>query len=124
MQSTRVPLFLSGIALLSACTSADVTLRKPQPPSVAGEVAAPPTPAARSFPVTGQRQPVPPAQQPEIVRARPVEPVAPQAPVPVTTCDSGGCWGNGTRFEGGAGNTYLDRNGRPCQGNGTWVQCF
>lgn len=124
MQPSRVPLFLSGIVLLSACTSADVTLRKPQPPSVAGDAPSPPSPAARPFPATGQRQPVPTIRQPDIVRARPIEPVVPQAPVPITTCDPGGCWGGGIRYEGGAGNTYLDRNGRLCQGNGAWVQCF
>lgn len=51
-------------------------------------------------------------------------PVGPQAPAPVITCDPAGCWSDGKRYEGGAGGTFLDRNGRMCQGSGNWIQCF
>jgi hypothetical protein len=51
-------------------------------------------------------------------------PVKPAAPFPVTTCDAGGCWSaNGSRYQGGAGNIYLDSNGKLCQRNGAWMQC-
>src|ERR1700737_548192 len=54
----------------------------------------------------------------------PLPPVKPEAPFPVTTCDAGGCWNaNGNRYQGGAGNIYLDSNGRICQRNGAWMQC-
>ncbi|HYD59089.1 MAG TPA: hypothetical protein VEC35_01955 [Noviherbaspirillum sp.] len=48
----------------------------------------------------------------------------PPGPSPVTSCDAGGCWSGGQRYQGGAGGTYLDRSGRLCQSNGTWMQCY
>lgn len=54
----------------------------------------------------------------------PILPIKPEAPFPVTTCDAGGCWNaNGSRYQGGTGNIYLDSNGRLCQRNGAWTQC-
>jgi hypothetical protein len=59
---------------------------------------------------------IPPAMQ---------SPPASHAPAPVTTCDAGGCWSpGGSRYQSGAGNGYLDSNGRYCQRNGAWMQCF
>lgn len=123
MGSNRVFVLLSCTALLSACTSADVALRKPQPPQTDGTDAAMPTPAVRPLHATTRRAVpvVPPAKVPRTSQA---QPVGPQAPVPVTSCDPGGCWGSDNRYQGGTGNTYLDRNGRMCQGNGTWMQCY
>jgi hypothetical protein len=52
-------------------------------------------------------------------------PAGPQAPLPLTTCDPGGCWdAGGSRYNGGIGNNLLDRSGRLCQRNGAWTQCF
>jgi hypothetical protein len=63
-----------------------------------------------------QHQPPPPAPQ---------SAVPPTAPSPVTTCDAGGCWNSGaSRYNGGAGGTYLDNSGRLCQRQGAWMQCF
>lgn len=62
------------------------------------------------------RPPAPPPQR---------QPEATRPPATVTTCDPGGCWNtDGSRYEGGAGGTYLDRNGRLCQRNGVMMQCF
>ena len=50
------------------------------------------------------------------------------APPPRTTinsCDAGGCTDtNGTRYNGGVGNTLLSPTGRLCSNNGITVQCF
>jgi hypothetical protein len=63
------------------------------------------------------RQPVAPAAQPGIAQA-------PPGPAAVNTCDAGGCWGaGGTRYQGGTGDVYLDRGGRPCLRTGAWMQC-
>ncbi|HEY0845655.1 MAG TPA: hypothetical protein VGE12_09810 [Noviherbaspirillum sp.] len=123
MQTRRVPVWLLSLALLTACTSADVRLPRPQAPQAGNATSSAPPAAARSLPATGQRPPLP-APRTEAARVTPVEPVVPKAPVPVTTCDPGGCWGPDNRYQGGTGNIYLDRNGRMCQGNGTWMQCF
>jgi hypothetical protein len=52
-------------------------------------------------------------------------PTGPQTPVPLTTCDSGGCWNAGVGpYQGGTGGNLLDRGGRQCIRNGAWIQCF
>jgi hypothetical protein len=75
-----------------------------------------------------ERQPLPPpaSSAPAATRAAPAAPVIePVRPSPLTGCDAGGCAGtDGNRYSGGAANTYLDRNGRPCNRSGTWMQCF
>jgi hypothetical protein len=77
-----------------------------------------------------QRQPAPariPYQLilPPPLPVPPPAPVGPRAPLPLTTCDPGGCWdAGGSRYNGGIGNSLLDRNGRLCQRNGAWTQCF
>jgi hypothetical protein len=44
--------------------------------------------------------------------------------VPVGACDVGGCRdSSGARYNG-AGNSTLDANGRICQRNGAFIQCF
>lgn len=48
----------------------------------------------------------------------------PRAPQPIGACDVGGCRdASGARYNG-AGNAALDANGRICQRNGAFVQCF
>lgn len=48
----------------------------------------------------------------------------PRAPQPIGACDVGGCRdASGARYNG-AGNATLDANGRICQRNGAFVQCF
>jgi len=122
MSSPRAALL--SILLLSACTSVEITPHVPR--DVAGESApqAPqPTPASRTAPTlatpSSPPRPATPAPTVSIPRQAPV----PQGPFPVTSCDAGGCWSNGNRYDG-AGGTYLDRSGKLCQGNGTWMQCF
>ena len=49
----------------------------------------------------------------------------PGAPLPVNSCDSGGCRdASGMRHDGGVGNATLDANGRVCHRNGAFLQCF
>ena len=49
----------------------------------------------------------------------------PRAPLPVNSCDSGGCRdASGMRHDGGVGNATLDANGRVCHRNGAFLQCF
>ncbi len=77
-----------------------------------------------------QRQPAPariPYQLilPPPLPVPPPAPVGPQTPVPLTTCDPGGCWNtNAGRYNGGTGDTFLDRGGHQCVRNGAWMQCF
>lgn len=48
----------------------------------------------------------------------------PSAPLPVNSCDSGGCRDAGGARYNGAGNATLDANGRICHRNGAFLQCF
>lgn len=73
--------------------------------------------AVPSAPLSAQPSTSPPA--PAVPPAAP-----PSRPAPVTGCDPGGCWSGGQRYQGGSGNTYVNPGGRPCQSNGTWMQCF
>lgn len=86
----------------------------------------PPTP-----PVTPlQRQPAPARIPYQLILPPPLPapvpaPTGPQTPVPLTTCDPGGCWNTGAgRYNGGTGDTFLDRGGHQCVRNGAWMQCF
>src|SRR4051812_31543264 len=81
----------------------------------------------RATPQNSDRLPAPAAavQRHPLPSTVAQSPLKPQAPAPVTTCDPGGCWNtNGSRYNGGAANTYLDGNGKLCQRNGGWMQCF
>ncbi|HJV87494.1 MAG TPA: hypothetical protein VJ698_18640 [Noviherbaspirillum sp.] len=91
-------------------------------PGSAKESSAPPQHAVPARPYARVPQVPAPRIPPPAVTEK--TPVGPQAPVPVVTCDPAGCWVDGKRYEGGAGGTFLDRNGRMCQGNGSWIQCF
>ena len=48
----------------------------------------------------------------------------PGAPLPVNSCDSGGCRDAGGARYNGAGDATLDANGRICHRNGAFIQCF
>ena len=64
---------------------------------------------------------------PGFVPPPPAQPPLPQPspPVPITTCDPGGCWnGNGERYHGGSGNSFVGPGGRLCQRHGAWMRCF
>jgi hypothetical protein len=107
---------------LTGCASADVGDRELR---AAENTKAKPAAPRRAVPTFTER-PMPqaaPAPTPRIIPPTIVAPVPP-APAPVTGCDAGGCWSGGNRYHGGAGGTYLDRSGRMCQGNGTWMQCY
>jgi hypothetical protein len=65
-----------------------------------------------------------PVVAPPLVSIKPT-PVQPPAPVPLNSCDAGGCLGaDGKRYTPAAGAATLDDKGRLCQRNGVWVQCF
>jgi len=95
---------------------------KPAPPPQTSPdaetaVVAPPLPPVRR----AEPMPRPPAAPPAASPA----PAAPSRPRPLTVCDSGGCWNtDGSRYNGGTGNSFIDRGGRLCQRNGAWMQCF
>lgn len=84
------------------------------------------TARTRIVPPAIERRPsMPPASVKHESRAAAPSPSPVNPPVSVTTCDPGGCWDSGgNRYSGGAGNTYLDKNGRPCHGSGVTLQCF
>lgn len=51
-------------------------------------------------------------------------PLPQRQPSTITNCDSSGCWGSdGTRYNRGAGNTYLPSTGGSCQNVGGQMQC-
>jgi hypothetical protein len=81
----------------------------------------------RAAPSIIQRaQPVPPMpiRREQSVPQAPA-PARPTSPVPLGSCDAGGCWdNNANRYNGGAAGTYLDKSGKPCQRVGSWIQCF
>jgi hypothetical protein len=78
----------------------------------------------RAVPMVIERPPAATPPAPSTTVPAVPQSTVPQGPSPITGCDPGGCWSGGNRYEGGAGGTYLDRGGRLCQGNGTWMQCF
>ena len=79
-------------------------------------------PALVDRPITRPVAPPPPV--PTVPMPSVPQSTVPPSPAPVTACDPGGCWSGGTRYNGGAGGTYIDKGGRPCQSNGTFMQCF
>lgn len=114
-------------------------MKKEAAPEGAAKEAAPKKPPRRAVPQTPApptvSQPPPPEYRPVLPPSAPrvapgpiVTPPPAQAgpgmPAPVTNCDAGGCVNpDGGRYNGGTGNTYLN-NGRLCQRNGVWMQCF
>jgi hypothetical protein len=129
MRQTRIFAQLLFLISLAGCAFADAGKRK----SPEAQVEHPKKSAAgprRAAPQNVERRPSLPSLPAATVRRSPApfpvppSPVKPEAPFPVTTCDAGGCWNaNGSRYQGGAGNTYLDSNGKLCQRNGAWMQC-
>ncbi|MES2075987.1 MAG: hypothetical protein V4462_10280 [Pseudomonadota bacterium] len=50
---------------------------------------------------------------------------APSPPQPLGNCGAGGCYDAGGAWQGnGVGNTTVAPNGKLCQRNGIWLQCF
>lgn len=69
--------------------------------------------------------PIPPPVQQRQASPLPSVPANPVAPPVTTSCDAGGCWdNNANRYNGGAGNVYLDRAGKTCHRVGVTMQCF
>lgn len=120
------------LSLALAACAVDAGRREPEQPHRVNPAPAKPRsetpPPAPVAPL--QRQPAPariPYQLilPPPLPAPPPAPAGPQTPVPLTTCDPGGCWNTGAgRYNGGTGDTFLDRGGRQCVRNGAWMQCF
>jgi hypothetical protein len=51
--------------------------------------------------------------------------VLPPSPAQINSCDAGGCTDtNGTRYNGGVGNSATTGQGRSCLRSGTTMQCF
>jgi hypothetical protein len=123
--STPAPTEGQAYASLPFCTlSADGKHLARQPCRTA--------PAQRPMP----RRPVPQIVEPMPSRAAPprvaVPPLPPSAPLrapsppqPLGNCGAGGCYDAGGAWQGnGVGNTTVAPNGKLCQRNGIWLQCF
>jgi hypothetical protein len=72
---------------------------------------------------------MPPSAPPPRVALPPLPPSAPlrapSAPQPLVNCGVGGCYDAGGVWQGqGVGNTSVAPNGKLCQRNGIWLQCF
>jgi hypothetical protein len=109
-----------------ACSAAAIAADS-APPEDSAQSRQKPAMPRRAVPALPERMPAPPRPPPSSVPPVAIPPAAapaPPGPVPLTTCDAGGCWSGGARYNGGTGDTYLDRNGRMCQRNGTWMQCY
>ena len=52
-------------------------------------------------------------------------PASSTAPSPQNGCDAGGCRdAAGARYNGGVGNAVIGPDGKVCNRNGAWLQCF
>lgn len=92
------------------CATAPQVAARRAVPQVIGRM-----PATRMPPPVIHAQTVPPATHAPV----------PGMPLPVNSCDSGGCRdASGMRHDGGVGNATLDANGRVCHRNGAFLQCF
>lgn len=97
------------LAVEPSATAPQVAARRAVP-QVIGRM-----PATRMPPPVIHAQTVPPATHAPV----------PGMPLPVNSCDSGGCRdASGMRHDGGVGNATLDANGRVCHRNGAFLQCF
>lgn len=65
---------------------------------------------------------------PPVIHTQTVPPAThapvPSMPLPVNSCDSGGCRDASGMRHDGVGNATLDANGRVCHRNGAFLQCF
>lgn len=71
---------------------------------------------------------MPPRPAPRTAVAPPLPPSPPlhqtPPPVPVTSCDAGGCYdAAGVRHTGAGGNTTISPSGQLCLRDGVWLQC-
>jgi hypothetical protein len=84
----------------------------------------------RAVPQIVERMPVPPprghgALPPPAVPSTLAPPAVPSAPRPLARCVGGACRdAGGVLYNGGVGNATLDPNGRLCNRDGVWLQCF
>ena len=118
MAAIRLVSILLVALPLAACASADVVERKEQESKQTKPMPRRAVPALVDRPITL------PAPAPTVPMPAVPQTAVPAGPAAVTGCDPGGCWSGGTRYNGGAGGTYIDKGGRPCQSNGTFMQCF
>lgn len=115
MAAIRLVLLFLVALPFAACASTDVAEKKEQ--------ASKPM-QRRAVPALADRPVTPPPSAPSVPMPAVPQTAVPSGPAPVTGCDPGGCWSGGTRYNGGAGGTYLDKGGRLCQSNGAFMQCF
>lgn len=125
MPVIRFILTLLLMLTLAGCASAGSDESK-LPERQAGSVPQKKQVPRRAVPALIDRTPSVATPAPQVTAPLPPVPqtAVPSGPAPVTGCDPGGCWSGGNRYNGGAGGTYLDKGGRLCQSNGTWMQCF
>lgn len=87
-------------------------------------------PPRRAVPQIIERMPVPPqrghgAQPQPAAPSTFAPPAIPGAPRPLAGCVGGACRdAAGVLYDGGVGNATLDPNGRLCNRDGAWLQCF
>lgn len=132
MKSALLMLLFAGSATWAAAQEPLPVCRlDPQDPTrlaVEPCATAPPVAARRAVPQVIGRMPAAPSPSP-VIPYQAVPPAGhspvPGAPLPVNSCDSGGCRdASGMRHDGGVGNATLDAKGRICHRNGAFLQCF
>lgn len=122
-------LLLGGVARADPLAAASLpvcTLAPDAPQRLVIEPCRPaPPPRRRAVPQTIQRMPRQPVPAASLPAPAPAAVTVPGTPLPLNGCDSGGCRdAAGVRHEGGVGNATLDRNGRLCNREGAWLQCY
>lgn len=132
MRSSAIAGLLLCAAVARGADLPECALAPGDPPRLAVEPCrpAPPrlTPPRRPVPQSIARMPqqaAPPVSAPPAAPAPALPAAVPGRPLSVNSCDIGGCRdAAGVRHEGGVGNATLDPNGRLCNRNGVWLQCF
>ena len=81
----------------------------------------PSAPRVLREPISTRIEPVP--VPPSIAAPAPALPGVPSAPVPITSCDAGGCWDSHGQRYNGSGSILYNPAGKTCVRTADWIEC-